>query len=227
MAPKAPRARPAIDRTGIEHLRRVTYPALVSGPVDFLDGIAARLTGAGVQRAVAERNTAPIYDWLMTLVSLQGISDGVALGWDARHGGIAWAEVNSALAAKPSCPRLRSYGPTGVSRLLLSEGTRDLCRARASARMSAAAARSPERRAQCRRLRHRAIHPRSVRRRLCRLARCEPHPRRSRARQCQPCRKARDRRGEAVDGHRRHRAVAWSLMLAELLLVAILVASDG
>ncbi len=110
MAPKAPRARPAIDRTGIEHLRRVAYPALVSGPVDFLDGIAARLTGAGVQRAVAERNTAPIYDWLMTIVALQGISDAVALGWDARHGGISWAEVSGALSARPSCPRLRSYG---------------------------------------------------------------------------------------------------------------------
>ncbi len=110
MAPKAPRARPAIDGAGIEHLRRVTYPALVSGPVDFLDGIAARLTGAGVQRAVAERNTAPIYDWLMTIVALQGISDPVALGWDARHGGISWAEVDRALDARPSCPRLRSYG---------------------------------------------------------------------------------------------------------------------
>jgi len=110
MAPKAPRARPAIDGAGIEHLRRVIYPALVSGPVDFLDGIAARLTGAGVQRAVAERNTAPIYDWLMTLVSLQGISDRVALAWDAEHGGITWAEVNATLHARPSCPRLRSWG---------------------------------------------------------------------------------------------------------------------
>jgi len=98
------------DLAGVEHLRRVAYPALVSGPVDFLDEMAARLAAGGVQRAIARRDSAPIYDWLMTLVSLQGISDAVALGWDAQHGGITWAEVTSAFASRPSCPRLRSYG---------------------------------------------------------------------------------------------------------------------
>ncbi len=99
-----------IDPAGIAHLRQVAYPALVSGPVGFLGEIAVRLAAAGVQCAVARRDSAPIYDWLMTLVSLQGISDQVALGWDAEHGGVTWAEVNRALDARPSCPRLRSWG---------------------------------------------------------------------------------------------------------------------
>ena len=98
------------DLAGIEHLRRAAYPALVSGPVGFLAEMAARLAATGVQRAVARGDSAPIYDWLMTLVSLQGISDRVALAWDAEHGGITWAEVNATLHARPSCPRLRSWG---------------------------------------------------------------------------------------------------------------------
>lgn len=113
MTPEARPTRTTPDPAGIDHLRRVALPALLMGPVGYLDEVAARLAAAGVQRAVAAHNTAPIYDWLMTLVSLQGISDAVALGWDARHGGITWAEVSAALDARPSCPRLR-YHPRFV-----------------------------------------------------------------------------------------------------------------
>lgn len=45
----------------------------------------------------------------MTLISLQGISDAVAFDYDARHGGVRYAEIEAALRAEPSCPRLRSY----------------------------------------------------------------------------------------------------------------------
>jgi len=46
---------------------------------------------------------------LLSLVSLQGISDAVAFGWDARHGGITWADVDASLRLGPSCRRLGSY----------------------------------------------------------------------------------------------------------------------
>ncbi len=98
------------ERDGVNHLWPVAYPALLLAPIDFVEEIADRLATRHIQDAVARHDTAPIFDWLMTLVSLQGISDAVALGWDARHGGITWAEVNSALVARPSCPRLRSFG---------------------------------------------------------------------------------------------------------------------
>ncbi len=89
---------------------RLPSVSLVSGPVKFLDEMAARLAATGVHRAVARRDSAPIFDWLMTIVSLQGIGDRGALGWDAEHGGITWAEVIRALDTRPSCPRLRSWG---------------------------------------------------------------------------------------------------------------------
>ena len=85
------------DPAGIAHLRRVAYPALVSGPVKFLDEMAARLAATGVQRAVARRDSAPIFDWLMTIVSLQGIGDRVALGWVCR------AVTNQATGAPAHC----------------------------------------------------------------------------------------------------------------------------
>ncbi|WP_237481875.1 hypothetical protein [Lichenibacterium dinghuense] len=93
----------------LAHLARVAGPALHLAPVEFVEEIASRLAAAGIQDAVARRDPAPIYDWLMTLVALQGISDDVAFGWDERHGGVAWTEVDGALRARPSCPRLQSY----------------------------------------------------------------------------------------------------------------------
>jgi len=98
-----------IERAGIDHLRRVATPALHLAPNDFIAEIAARLAAVGIQDAVARHDSGPICDFILSLVSLQGISDLVAFGWDARHGGIRLAEVDAALRTDPSCPRLRSF----------------------------------------------------------------------------------------------------------------------
>jgi hypothetical protein len=39
----------------------------------------------------------------MEILSFQGISDAVALGYMAEHGGVRWADIAEALAGKPSC----------------------------------------------------------------------------------------------------------------------------
>lgn len=93
----------------LDHLLRVAHPALAIAPTDFVEEIAGRLAAAGIQDAVARHDPAPLFDWLMTLVALQGISDDVAFGWDERHGGVRWADVEAALRTRPSCPRLQSY----------------------------------------------------------------------------------------------------------------------
>ncbi|WP_237480604.1 hypothetical protein [Lichenibacterium dinghuense] len=98
-----------MNSSGLAHLARVVAPALHLAPTNFVEEIAARLAEAGVQDAVARHDPGPIYDWLIGLVALQGISDDVAFGWDERHGGARWAEVDGALRTRPSCPRLRSY----------------------------------------------------------------------------------------------------------------------
>ncbi len=91
------------------HLMRVTRPTLLLAPPDFIDGVRARLAAAGVQDAVARHNSAAIFDWLMPLVALQGISDAAALAFAGRHDPVACADIGAALADRPSCPRLRSY----------------------------------------------------------------------------------------------------------------------
>ncbi len=98
-----------IDRAGLDHLRRVATPALLLAPGDFIVEIAARLAAAGIQDAVARHDSGPICDFILSLVSLQGISDSVAFAFDARHGGIRLAEVDAALRTGPTCPRLRSF----------------------------------------------------------------------------------------------------------------------
>ena len=99
-----------IAPAALDHIRRVTHPALVLAPTDFVEEIAARLAKAGIQDAVARRDSALIYEGhLLPIISLQGISDDVAFGWDERHGGVRWAQIDAALRSRPSCPRLRSY----------------------------------------------------------------------------------------------------------------------
>ena len=109
MVPVTPNPAFHVAPAGLDHLRRVASPALALAPTDFVEEISARLAKAGIQDAVARRDSAPIYDWLMTLLALQGIGDDVAFGWDERHGGVQLLEVEVALRAQPACPRLRSY----------------------------------------------------------------------------------------------------------------------
>ncbi|WP_051134011.1 hypothetical protein [Methylocystis sp. ATCC 49242] len=87
----------------------VTRPAVLLAPRSYLDEIAAGLREAGVQDAVKQRDSEPIFDWLTRLISLQGITDAVAFGFDARHGGVRFADVERALRHVPICPRLRCY----------------------------------------------------------------------------------------------------------------------
>ena len=109
MTPVAPTSAIHNNPSALEHLRQVAYPALALAPTDFVEEISARLAEAGIQDAVRRHDSGPMCDHVLALVSLQGISDSVAFGWDARHGGVKWAEVSAALRSRPSCPRLQSF----------------------------------------------------------------------------------------------------------------------
>ena len=87
----------------------VTRPALILAQPTFLSDTAGWLAGAGIQEAVARHDSAPIFDWLMSLIPLQGISDAIAIDYDTRHGGIRFAEIEDRFRSKPSCPRLRCH----------------------------------------------------------------------------------------------------------------------
>ena len=61
-----------ICRSDWKFIAAVTQPALILAPTSFLDDIRANLASEGIQDAVADRDMAPIFDWLMKLVQLQG-----------------------------------------------------------------------------------------------------------------------------------------------------------
>jgi hypothetical protein len=51
-----------------------------------------------------------LFDWFAENVSLQGISDGVAIGYMRDHGRPSYADIGAKLSReKRACPRLRSY----------------------------------------------------------------------------------------------------------------------
>ena len=110
MAKRTQRRKAEGARADTEHfIRSVLEAPLTLASPDFISEIATRLREAGVQAAVASHDNAPIVDWVMQLVPLQGISDQNAFAWDAENGGVRFADLDDDLRAGPSCPRLRSY----------------------------------------------------------------------------------------------------------------------
>jgi hypothetical protein len=81
----------------------------VAGSVSFLDEIDAEAREAGLDQAVALSRTPPIFDWLLTTFSFQGISDRVAREYMHKHGTASWAEMESSLRVSPSCRKLHSF----------------------------------------------------------------------------------------------------------------------
>jgi hypothetical protein len=74
----------------------------LAGSKSYLDDIRADLGQCGVIRAARDHDTAAIFDWLIEIMSFQGISDAVASGYIAQHGSVRWAEIAEALSRSPS-----------------------------------------------------------------------------------------------------------------------------
>ena len=60
-------------------------------------------------RAVRDHNTPALFDWLIKVLSFQGISDSVASGYMAQHGTVRWSDIAEALSQRRSCSRLGGY----------------------------------------------------------------------------------------------------------------------
>jgi hypothetical protein len=77
--------------------------------MSYLDDTDAAVRRAGLDRAIGLAHTPPIFDWLLTTFSLQGISNRVAQDYMDKHGTASWSEIEASFRDGPSCPRLRSY----------------------------------------------------------------------------------------------------------------------
>jgi hypothetical protein len=90
-------------------LDRVVHPLLLVSPKSYVADLRSSLAKAGIQKAVAQHDTASIFDWLLNLLQLQGISDAAALSYVAQHGLPPYGGIDMSLDRAPTCPLLRSY----------------------------------------------------------------------------------------------------------------------
>src|SRR5258708_28435174 len=100
------------DRPGsaINHAVRLIHAVCgIAGSPSLMDEIRADLRADKVSAAIRNRDTGPVFDWLMAAVSYQGISDQVAYGYMAKHGRARSRQIKHGLGPGVSCPKLTSY----------------------------------------------------------------------------------------------------------------------
>lgn len=81
----------------------------ILGSTSLLDELRSSPSNSLLQRAIEQRDTAALYNWLIDTLSYQGISDAVAFGYMERHGRATWKAIAAYLARRPSCPKLRDF----------------------------------------------------------------------------------------------------------------------
>lgn len=86
----------------------LTAVCQLAGSMSFLDDIDHEFHTAGLDVAVKSHSTPPIFDWLVEVLSFQGISDRVAREYATKHGRATWSQLDENLKSA-ECPKLRSY----------------------------------------------------------------------------------------------------------------------
>ena len=94
----------------LDHAVRLIHAVCgLAGSPTLVDDIRTDLRAEKVRAAIRDRQTGPVFDWLMAALSYQGISDQVAYEYMAKHGQATWADINRKVGRGPSCPKLTSY----------------------------------------------------------------------------------------------------------------------
>jgi hypothetical protein len=104
-------AYPPINRDEPMHhaLHVVQAVCRLAGPSRFVDAGRAYLARRGIITAVHRHNTAVLFDWLMEMLSFQGIADRVANQFLQTHGNVAWDDIDAALKRRPHCRKLGGF----------------------------------------------------------------------------------------------------------------------
>ena len=96
--------------SALDHAVRLIYRVCCfAGSADLIEEIRNENGGAAIRSAIRRHDTAALYDWLMSALSYQGISDRVAYEYMERHGQATWSDLECKLARPVSCPKLKSY----------------------------------------------------------------------------------------------------------------------
>jgi hypothetical protein len=98
------------QNSAINHAVRLIHAVCgLAGSPNLIEEIRAELRAEKIRAAIRNRDTGPVFDWLMSAVSYQGISDQVAYGYMEKHGRATWRQIKQGLDRGASCPKLRSY----------------------------------------------------------------------------------------------------------------------
>jgi hypothetical protein len=101
---------PAEEDPALAHATRLVLQVChIAGTAAFIEEAGLGPEGKDLRKAIRDRNTATLFDWLVAALSYQGISEEVAKNFMDRHGLASVAVIESALRTRPSCPKLRSY----------------------------------------------------------------------------------------------------------------------
>jgi hypothetical protein len=82
---------------------------LRSAASSFLRDVRGDLQRSGVAAALRERDTPRLFNWLMTTLSYQGISDRVAASFIESHGQVSWSDLRRAVQKDAGCNKLKSF----------------------------------------------------------------------------------------------------------------------
>src|SRR5260370_34656080 len=94
----------------IDHAVRLIHAVCgLAGSPSLIDEIRAELRADKVRAAIRNRDTGPVFDWLMAAVSYRGFSDQVAYGYMEKLGRRTWRQIKEGLDSGASCPKLNSY----------------------------------------------------------------------------------------------------------------------
>ena len=78
----------------------------LAGPTSLIDDARDDLQQHGVLAAIKSHDAGMLFDWLMSVLSYQGVSDAVATQYMDEHGRATWAAISR---VRPACPKLASY----------------------------------------------------------------------------------------------------------------------
>ena len=94
------------DGPAIDYAVRLVYRVCcLAGSASLIDEVRDDEICAAVER----RDTASMFDWLVSALSFQGVSDEIAYDYMERHGRATWQDLSDKLGRNASCPKLTSY----------------------------------------------------------------------------------------------------------------------
>jgi hypothetical protein len=116
--------RPTSSRAALRHaVRIVHHVCCIAGAHTLIEDIRSADDSKTLRPGIERGDTPALFDWLITALSYQGISNGAASAYLEKHGSVSWAEIEHHLSKGPPCPKLKSYWHFDQCSYFKSRGT--------------------------------------------------------------------------------------------------------